>query len=301
MAQLNSLSGSDLYMVYFIAEVSSNHGRDIGRCLKFIDMSAEIGCNAVKFQLFKVIDLFSPEVLEKSAPHRARSRWELPEEFLEPIAERCRLVGITFICTPFSLDSVTLLRNNVDCYKISSYELLWHDLIRACAATRKPLILSTGMATLDEIEAAVTVAREGGGPEANITLMHCVSGYPTPAAEANLAAIHTLSRAFNIPVGWSDHTVRPSVIQRAVHRWGAKVVEFHLDLDGSGDEFATGHCWLPEVACAMITGIHEAFCADGTGEKVPMVAELPDREWRADPSDGLRPMKRLRATWIPAS
>ena len=288
-------------MVYFIAEVSSNHARNLDRCLKFVDTAAEIGCDAVKFQLFRVRELFSPEILAKSPKHLAREAWELPEEFLKPIAERCREREIEFVCTPFFLEAVELLRPYVDRYKVASYELLWHELIRACTATGKPLLLSTGMATLDEIAAAVAAAREGGGgPETNLTLLHCVSGSPTPAAEANLAALETMGRTFGTAVGWSDHTVRPAVVQRAVHRWGAVTVEFHLDLDGSGDEFVTGHCWLPEAAGAMIAGIREAVGADGDGERVPMPAELPDRDWRADPSDGLRPMKALRATWTPA-
>ena len=288
-------------MVYFIAEVSSNHARDLDRCLKFVDTTAEIGCDAVKFQLFRVRELFSPEILAKSPKHLAREAWELPEEFLKPIAERCRTRKIEFVCTPFFLEAVELLRPYVDRYKVASYELLWHELIRACTATGKPLLLSTGMATLDEIAAAVAAAREGGGgPETNLTLLHCVSGYPTPAAEANLAALETMGRTFGTAMGWSDHTVRSAVIQRAVHRWGAMAVEFHLDLDGTGDEFVTGHCWLPEAAAVMIAGIREALGADGSGEKVPMPAELPDREWRADPGDGLRPMKAVRATWTPA-
>ena len=289
-------------MVYFIAEVSSNHARNLNRCLQFVDTAAEIGCDAVKFQLFRVRELFSPEILAKSPKHRAREAWELPESFLAPIAERCKARQIEFVCTPFFLEAVELLRPYVDRYKVASYELLWHELIRACTATGKPLLLSTGMATLEEISGAVAAAREGGGgPETDLTLLHCVSGYPTPAAEANLAALETLGRTFGVFTGWSDHTVRPAVIQRAVHRWGAVAVEFHLDLDGSGDEFATGHCWLPEAAAAMIAGIREGLGADGSGEKRPMPAELSDRDWRADPSDGLRPMTALRASWTPES
>ncbi|MEI6560034.1 MAG: N-acetylneuraminate synthase family protein [Rhodospirillaceae bacterium] len=286
-------------MVYFIAEVSSNHAQDLDRCLKFVDTAAEIGCDAVKFQLFRVDELFSPEILAKSPRHRARKAWELPETFLAPIAGRCRNREIEFVCTPFFLHAVALLRPYVDRYKVASYELLWHDLIRACTATGKPLLLSTGMATLDEIAAAVAAARAGGGGEANLTLLQCVSGYPTPAAEANLAALETMGRTFGVPTGWSDHTVRPAVIQRAVHRWGAVAVEFHLDLDGSGDEFATGHCWLPEPAAAMIAGIREGLGADGSGEKRPMPAERADRDWRADPDDGLRPLQPLRTHWEP--
>jgi N-acetylneuraminate synthase len=95
-------------------------------------------------------------------------------------------------------------------------------------------------------------------------------------------------------VGWSDHTVSPGVIHRAVHRWGASLIEFHLDLDGLGAEYAAGHCWLPYEMAAVIREVRAAEAADGNGLKVPMASELPDREWRADPSDGLRPLRDVR-------
>src|SRR5665213_1304631 len=103
------------------------------------------------------------------------------------------------------------------------------------------------MATLPEIVAATRTLRDAGARE--LTLLHCVSAYPTPAAEANLSAIAAIREATGCPTGWSDHTRKPSVIERAVHRWNAPVVEFHLDLDGQGAEYASGHCWLPgEIA-----------------------------------------------------
>ena len=284
-------------MALFIAEVSSNHARDLDRALRFVDVAAEVGCDAVKFQLFRLEELFAPEILAKSPMHRARKAWELPVEFLAPLAERCRRNGIEFICTPFSLQAVEDLRPYVDRFKVASYELMWHDLVRACAATGKPLILSTGMATEPEIADAVQAARQAGA--ADLTLLQCVSGYPTPCEDANLAAIETLRHSFGCPVGWSDHSVRPGVLHRAIHRWGATVIEFHLDLDGQGDEFAAGHCWLPDQIEAVIKDVRDGLRADGTGEKTPQPAEASDRDWRADPSDGLRPLKALREIWAP--
>ena len=283
----------------FIAEVSSNHARDLARCLEFVDVTARIGCGAVKFQLFKLDELFAPEARRAKPELERRRELELPVEFLEPIAKRAHEQGIEFCCTPFYLDAVDELFPHVDFYKVASYELLWHPLIAACAKTGKPLVLSTGMATLDEIGAAVQVARAAGC--SHLTLLHCTSSYPTPAAEANLAAMGTMARAFDCPVGWSDHTVSPAVVTRAIHKWGATEVEFHLDLDGKGAEFAAGHCWLPGQMKALIDDLAVSFVADGTGEKVPVPAELPDRIWRADPSDGLRPIEetraKLRASW----
>jgi sialic acid synthase SpsE len=282
---------------FFIAEASSNHGRDLSRALAFVDAAAAAGCDAVKFQLFRIDRMFAPEILAKSEKHRARRAWELPLEHLAPLAEHCLKLRIAFSCTPFYLEAVAALRPYVAFYKIASYELMVAPLLQACAATGKPVVLSTGMATMDEIQAAVATLRQAGA--ADITLLHCVSAYPTPAAEANLAAIAGLRAATGVKVGWSDHTRRPAVIERAVHHWGAETVEFHLDLDGRGAEYAAGHCWLPGEIAPVIARLRESFAADGSGFKEPQPSEADDRAWRADPSDGMRPLKSVRAVWEP--
>ena len=281
----------------FVAEVSSNHHRDLARAMAFVETASRIGCAAVKFQLFKVDELFAPEILAKSPAHRARAQWELPEAFLPPLAARSRDLGIEFACTPFSLRAVEVLRPYVDFYKVASYELLWDDLLRACARTGKPVVIATGMATLDEVTRAAGVLRDAGC--ADPLVLHCTSGYPTPVEQCNLAAIDTIRTATRARAGWSDHSVSPAVISRAVHRWRAEMVEFHLDLDGAGAEFGAGHCWLPEQIAPVIGAIRHGVAADGTGEKLPVAAEIADRPWRADPADGLRPMRSIRATWVP--
>jgi len=283
----------------FIAEASSNHGRDLARALSFVDAAADAGCDAVKFQLFKIDRMFAPEILARSAKHRARREWELPRAHLAPLAERCLKRGIQFSCTPFYLEAVEDLRPFVAFYKVASYELLVTDLLEACARTGKPVVLSTGMATMEEIESAAHTLKAAGASD--ITLLHCVSAYPTPAAEANLSAIARIREATGCAVGWSDHTRRPAVIERAVHHWGARAVEFHLDLDGEGAEYAAGHCWLPEEIAPVIARIRESLVADGTGFKGPQPSELADREWRADPTDGMRPLRSVRAVWEPAA
>ena len=116
-------------MIKFIAEVSSNHNRDIERSFKFIDAAANSGCKAVKFQLFKLEKLFAPEILKKSPKHRERKNWELPIEFIPKLSERCKSKNIEFSCTPFYLDAVSELEPYVNFYKIASYELLWDDLL----------------------------------------------------------------------------------------------------------------------------------------------------------------------------
>jgi N-acetylneuraminate synthase len=279
----------------FIAEASSNHGRDLARAKAFVDAAADAGCDAVKFQLFKINRMFAPEILAQSPKHRARKEWELPLSHLGPLAEHCSARKIQFSCTPFYREAVAELAPFVDFYKVASYELLVGDLLKACAATGKPVVLSTGMATLDEIVTAARTLQRGGAKD--VTLLHCVSAYPTPAAEANLSAIAVLRDATGLPTGWSDHTRRPAVIERAVHRWGARTVEFHLDLDGKGAEYAAGHCWLPHEIAPVIARIRESLIADGSGFKGPQPSELSDRDWRADPEDGMRPLRHIRASY----
>jgi N-acetylneuraminate synthase len=279
----------------FIAEASSNHAQDLSRALAFVDAAAACGCDAVKFQLFRVNELFAPEILAKRPELRARTAWELPVAHIEPLAHRARERGIQFSCTPFYLAAVKELEPHVAFYKIASYELLWNDLLRACAETGKPVVISTGMATMPEIESAVATLKRAGCRA--LTVLHCVSAYPAPAEEANLSAIGAIRKATGVSVGWSDHTRIPAVIERAVHRWDASVVEFHLDLDGKGAEYASGHCWLPHEIAPVIARIREGERSDGGGFKGPVAAELSDREWRADPIDGLRPLRHMRAHW----
>lgn len=278
--------------VDFVAEVSSNHNRDLDRCFELIDTAAGIGCSAVKFQFFKINELFAPEILERSDEHRRRKKWELPAEFLPDLAEHCRHRDVEFGCTPFYLKAVEELCPYVDFYKISSYELLWHDLLAECGRTRKPVVLSTGMADLAEVKGAVKILR-GAGCE-DLTLLHCVSDYPTQPEICNLAAMRTL-RKLKCRVGWSDHTVHPGVIYRAVHYWDAAMIEFHLDLDGHGAEYDIGHCWLPGPMQHLINVVKTGFVADGEETKIPVASELNDREWRADASDGLRPLEHVRS------
>ncbi|MDT7041854.1 N-acetylneuraminate synthase family protein [Candidatus Nitronereus thalassa] len=286
--------------VRFVAEVSSNHHQNLDRCLAFIDRAAAIGCAAVKFQLFKVRELFAPEVLEQSEVHRAREQWELPISYIPKLVARCRQRDIQFSCTPFYLQAVQELEPFVDFYKIASYELLWDDLLIACAQTQKPVVLSTGMSTMDEVIHATRVMREAGCQD--LTLLHCVSGYPAVPSECNLSSLETLREHCECAVGWSDHTVNPGVVYRAVHRWGAAMVEFHLDLDRQGEEYQAGHCWLPEEMAPVIQQVNCGLGADGHGVKAPTASEVDERKWRADPLDGLRPLQQVRETWIqPAS
>lgn len=285
----------------FVAEVSSNHHTDLGRCLRFVETAADLGCAAVKFQQFRIEELFAPEALRHDPRLLERRAWELPESFNQRLAGRARERGIAFASTPFYRAAVETLAPLVDFFKVASYQLLWRDLLRDVAATGKPVVLATGMATLDEVRDAVDVLEDAGC--ADLTLLHCVSSYPTPVGQANLRAIETLRDEFALPVGWSDHSASAEVVLRAVQRFGAELVELHLDLDGEGEEYRGGHCWLPGQVGAVLSALEDergkptslAFHeADGDGRKVPQPSELDERLWRTDPADGLRPLASVR-------
>jgi N-acetylneuraminate synthase len=277
-----------------IAEISSNHNQDLERSKALVRAAAEAGANAVKFQLFELEKLFAPEVLEASPQHRSRKRWELPRNFVEPLAAEAHALGMSFGCTPFDIEAANFLEPHVDFFKISSYELLWHDLLAVCGSSGKPVILSTGMANESEVASGFTRLRDSGCSD--IALLHCVSAYPAPRGETNLRAIRALRERFKVPTGWSDHSHDSSVVRRAVHRWGASILELHFDLEGEGFEAGSGHCWLPHELTALTQELRADSELDGNGVKQPTESELSDVSWRADPSDGLRPLLELRST-----
>ena len=160
-----------------------------------------------------------------------------------------------FSCTPFYLEAVKELEPHVAFYKVASYELLWTDLLKACAATGKPVIISTGMAIMPEIKLRSPLWKRPVAQD--ITVLHCVSAYPSPPEQSNLSAIEAIRKATGAKTGWSDHSRVPAVIERAVHHWNASTVELHLDLDGTGEEYHTGHCWLPEEIAPVIRRIRQ--------------------------------------------
>jgi len=283
----------------FCAEVSSNHHQDINRCYKFIDSAANIGCSSVKFQLFKIDELFHKKAINKNPDLLDRKNWELPLEFIPLLSERAKKNKIQFSCTPFYLDAVDELVDYVDFFKIASYEILWKELFVKCAKSKKPVVFSTGMADLLEIESALNTLLENGCKD--ITILHCSSVYPTKYYNANLNFINTMRKKFNkkssdirIKYGWSDHTVDESVIYRSVHKFDCEFIEFHLDLDRKGAEFDSGHCWLPNPMKNVIKNVNKSIDADGDRIKKMIDFEISERDWRADSIDGLRPVKSFR-------
>ena len=283
--------------VKFIAEASSNHGQDLvararlrrrrGRAVATRSSSSSSGST----------EMFAPEILaQERQASRARRVGAAGRASRAARRTRCARREIEFSCTPFYLEAVKELEPYVAFYKIASYELLWHALLEACAATGKPVILSTGMATMPEITAAVATLKRAGAPRHHAAALRVgLSG----AARRSQSFRHRRDphRRTGVPVGWSDHTRSPAVIERAVHRWGASAVEFHLDLDGKGAEYAS----RPLLAAGGNRAGHRAHPRRRARRRQRLqgavAAELPDREWRADPSDGLRPLRHVRATW----
>lgn len=272
-------------------EVGSNHNRDLRRALEFVDAAAELGADALKFQAFTAEHLFARSALESSPRLAAMADWELPIEHVPTISAACHDRGLRFACSVFDLPTVDLIAPHCDALKVSSYDVLRLDLLEACARTGKAVVLSTGMATMDEVDLAVDALQGAGCPSP--TLLHCTSSYPTPPEQCNLAVIESLREQFGVPVGWSDHTRSAAVLLRAALRWGAELLEVHVDLDGTGREFGD-HCWTPHELRTVVDALRLGSIADGDGEKVPSPCEAGDRDWRADPSDGLRPMRWMR-------
>ena len=279
-------------MTKFISEISSNHNNNISRSKKLIKISAESGFDIVKFQLFKIDKLFSREILTKSKKHKDRKKWELKEKYIPILAKECKKNKVKFCVTPFYLDAVDIIKPYVDYIKIASYEILWRDLLIKCAKTKKPIIISTGMATIHEVENAVKILKKNGAKK--IIILHCVSNYPAKLNSLNLSAISSLRKKTRLEIGWSDHSAKNLVVYKAIQKWKASYVEMHIDLDGKGFEYKSGHCWLPEDAKELINFVKKDKIVDGSGKKKPNIAEMHERKFRADKHDGLRPLKKYR-------
>jgi N,N'-diacetyllegionaminate synthase len=259
--------------VYVIAEAGANHNRDMGVARELIDVAVDAGADAVKFQTYSGDRIYSRKTprfeylkdLTDKAPHELLEEIALPRDWQPKLADYARGKGIDFFSTPFDHEAVAELDAlDVPVMKVASFEIVDLPLIRAVAATGRPVIISTGMANMAEIEDAVTAAREGGA--AAIGLMQCTSIYPAPARLANLDAMATMRAAFGVPVGLSDHTTGIAV-PIAAAALGAAFVEKHFTLDRTMEGPDHPFALEPAELKAMVAGIREAHEAHGDGTK----------------------------------
>lgn len=232
---------------FIIAEMSGNHNQSLERALHIIEVAAKSGADAIKLQTYTAdtitINHDGPEFLVDLPLWKGRKLYELyqeahtPWDWHKPMFEKAKEVGITIFSSPFDETAVDLLESlGAPIYKIASFELVDVPLIRYAAQTKKPMIMSTGMATLAEIQDAVDAALSGGCPD--LTLLHCVSAYPAPIEQTNLATMVALKKHFpHVRIGLSDHSMGTEVPVTAV-ALGAEVIEKHFTIaraDGGVD------------------------------------------------------------------
>ena len=270
--------------VFIIAEAGVNHNGSIDLALKLIDSAKASGADAVKFQTFRADQLATRSAHKAAYQERTTTATESQFEMLQRLEldvddhrrliDYCRKVGIQFLSSPFDAQSADLLAEmDLPLYKIPSGEITNLPFLDHVARKGRPIILSTGMSTLGEIEEAVTVLRTAGNNR--LTLLHCVTEYPAPYAEVNLRAMHTLRVAFGLPVGYSDHTPGYEISIAAV-ALGAEVIEKHFTVDRSlpGPDHAAS--LEPDELEQMVTAIRHVEVALGDGIKAPARCELPN-------------------------
>lgn len=264
--------------VFIIAEAGVNHNGDVRIARRMIHAARKAGADAVKFQIFRAETLVTPKAPKaryqlkgtgaKESQFKMLKKLELTHTDFLSLKKECSRKEILFMATPFDEESVDFLEPLVDRYKISSGDLTNTPLLQHMARKGKPVILSTGMATMEEIQEAMDVLE--GAP---VTLLHCTTNYPCPFDEANLRAIVTLREEFNTPVGYSDHTAGIEAAIAAV-ALGATVVEKHFTLDRKmkGPDYKAS--LEPDELEKMVASIRIIERALGDGIKKPLPSEL---------------------------
>ena len=272
---------------YIIAEAGVNHNGDPVLARQLIDIAAASGADAVKFQTFKAEKLVSPT--SKKAEYQKRAlggeddgqmamlkALELSHADFANLKLYSATKGITFLSTPFDEDSADMLDSiGVDAFKVSSGDLTHPDFLRHIAAKGRPMIISSGMATLLEVMEAVEAVHDAGNAE--LAVLHCVSNYPAAAGDCNLRSMATMRLATGCPVGWSDHT-EGSAVSLAAVALGARIVEKHFtssrDLPGPDHKASIE----PHELDAFVRDIRDVEAALGRVEKAPVAAEQPMRD-----------------------
>ncbi len=277
--------------VFIIAEAGVNHNGSLKTAKKLIDAAAKAGCDAVKFQSFKAEDIVTRRT-PKAAYQKKNTRLkesqffmlkklELSEGDYKKLFGFCRKKKILFMSTAFDKENVDFLdRLGLKIFKVSSGEITNKPLIQHIAAKRKPVILSTGMSYLNEVEKAIGWIYEVWGNSRRrpgLTLLHCVSNYPARAEDANLMAIKTMESAFGLSVGYSDHTMGTDIAVAAA-AMGAGIIEKHFTLDKNMEGPDHKASLEPAELKRMVTAIRNIEKAKGDGIKRPVKSEFDIRK-----------------------
>lgn len=256
---------------YVIAELSANHNGKLETAIRLVEEAKHAGADAVKLQTYRpdtiTLDCDHADFRIEGGLWDGRTLFDLyreahmPWEWHAPLFQHARDIGITLFSSPFDGTAVELLESlGAPAYKIASFELIDLPLIRCVAGTGKPMIMSTGMADAEEIQEAIEAARQGGCTQ--LALLHCVSGYPAPAADYNLLTIQDMAQRFRLVTGLSDHTLGITTAIASV-ALGAAIIEKHFTLDrasgGPDDSFSLE----PKELAALCSGARTAWAALG--------------------------------------
>ncbi|MFD2044935.1 N-acetylneuraminate synthase [Ornithinibacillus salinisoli] len=272
--------------VFVIAEAGVNHNGSIDLAKRLIDEASNAGADAVKFQSFKAEKLVTKSAQKAKYQNETTGssesqydmikKLELDYEKHNELLEHSNSKGIMFLSSPFDLESIELLYNlGIEIFKIPSGEINNVPYLRKVGQTKRKVIISTGMATLGEIENAINILKNYGTTD--ITVLHCNTEYPTPMKDVNLTAMNTIKHGLKVNVGYSDHTLGIEVPIAAV-ALGATVIEKHFTLDKEMDGPDHRASLEPKELKAMITGIRNIEKALGDGMKKPSESEIKNKD-----------------------
>ena len=255
------------YSPYIIAEMSANHNGNIDNAYRIIDMAKTCGADAIKLQTYRpdtiTMDMNTPEFMIEGGLWEGQSLYELykgafmPWEWHKPLFNYAQKLNLTIFSSPFDNTAVDLLEDlNTPAYKIASFEVVDLPLIKYVAQTGKPMIISTGMADIEEIQEAIEAAKEGGCGE--LAILHCVSGYPAPVTDYNLKTLVDMQQRFGLVTGLSDHTIDNTTAIASV-ALGASIIEKHVTLDRNGGGPDDSFSLEPKELKELCTGTKTAW------------------------------------------
>jgi sialic acid synthase SpsE len=265
--QIQGAKIGDSQPTYFVAEAGLNHNGDLNIAKHLIDEAFNCGADAIKFQTYK-----TSEFLTKNSEYLDFfENVELSYEEFKELNDYSKNIGITFFSAPFDINSAEfLIKLGVPCFKIASSDLTNHPLIQRVAKTKTPLIISTGLSTMKEVENAVNTCMNEGNNK--IILLHCIANYPTLPNEVNLSSMKTIKKKFNLPVGFSDNG-DSNLVDLVAVSMGANIIEKHFTLDKNFEGPDHSFSIEPKNLKMLIQQIRQIELMKGDGIKVPQKSE----------------------------